>query len=135
MNPDTIPIQLVHVTNPSRFYFRNLLNEKEEIDQIQNVEGQIQSYVSSLPENYRKSLKYYQPKPGMVIFIKFLYCFLNFTQDILHSSLHSTLRPTRNGSGVKSKKARSSTRSSRSFYGRLTTVHPSTPRTYSTWFL
>jgi hypothetical protein len=63
---NTIPIKLVHFTNPSRFFFRNLLNEEEEIEQIRMIELTIAKYVEGLTSVYRSSMKFYQPRVGEV---------------------------------------------------------------------
>ena len=59
-------IKLVHFTNPSRFYFRNLADEDEEIQAVEAIEEDIGTYIDKLSLNYLASLKFYQPRVGEV---------------------------------------------------------------------
>lgn len=66
IHPNVMSIKLVHITNPSRFYFRNLADEDEEIEAVEAIEQNIASYIDKLSPNYLSSLKFYQPRVGEV---------------------------------------------------------------------
>ena len=66
IHANTMAINLVHFTNPSRFYFRNLADEDEEIKAVEELEANILSYIGKLSSSYLASLEFYQPKIGDV---------------------------------------------------------------------
>lgn len=70
MNPNAKLVKLVHFINPSRFYFRDLSLEDEEVPQIEAIESKISEHIQRLEEGYKASLRFYIPKAGEVKIIE-----------------------------------------------------------------
>jgi hypothetical protein len=57
MNTGYRQVKITHVINPSRFYYRDLLNADQEQDKIDEFEKELQSFASS-----RKFMPSLQPE-------------------------------------------------------------------------
>jgi hypothetical protein len=74
MEEKKVLVKITHITNPSRFYFRELDNDNLKLaEKVKKIETEIEEYLTDEDKNFFAGTEYfYQPKKNEVGIIKLI---------------------------------------------------------------